>query len=301
MLIIDYYKSIKNELINDEIYSSVKDLSKERHRVITYYNVGKLLSDAGKHYGKDIVGEYSRKLVVEVNKKFNRKTLYRMKQLYNLLSNEKVAPLERLLWSHYKLLIPMKDINKINYYIMQVKNRSLSKRGLEEIIKNKEYERLPNKTKEKLANNELIKIEDNIKNPILIKNNTNNNDEEISEKYLKHLILDNLSSFLKELGNGYTYVDSEYPINIGDDNHYIDILLYNIDYSCYVVVELKVTKLKKEHIGQIEVYKNYIDKHLKKRNQNKTIGILIVKENNKFIIKYINDNNIISREYKLIK
>ena len=174
-------------------------------------------------------------------------------------------------------------------------NRNLSKRGLEEIIKNKEYERLPNKTKEKIINNKDIELVDNIKNPILIKNNTNNNEEEISEKYLKHLILDNISSFLKELGDVYTFIDSEYTISLGDDKNYIDILLFNINYLCYVVVELNVTKLKKEHIGQIEVYKNYIDKNLKSINLNPTIGILIVKENNKFIIKYINDNNIISR------
>ena len=297
---IDYYKSIKNELINDEIYSSVKDLSKERHRVITYYNVGKLLSDAGKHYGKDIVGEYSRKLVVEVNKKYNKSTLYRMKKLYNLLSNEKVAPLVPLLnWTQLLLLIPMKDLNKINYYIMQVKNRNLSKRGLEEIIKNKEYERLPNKTKEKLANNELIKIEDNIKDPIIIKNNINDA-KDISEKFLQRLIIENIENFMNELGCGYTFVGSEYPIKIGEICNYIDILLFNTDFNCYTVIELKVTELKKEHIGQIEVYMNYIDKHVKNIFHNNTMGLIIVKKNNKLYLEYSSDSRIITREFIII-
>lgn len=78
------------------------------------------------------------------------------------------------------------------------------------------------------------------------------------------------------------------------------MLLFNIEYNCYVVVELKVTKLKKEHIGQIGVYMNYIDKNLKKFSQAKTIGIIICKQDNKYIIKYCFDERIIAREYELM-
>ena len=101
-----------------------------------------------------------------------------------------------------------------------------------------------------------------VKNPILIKNNFNY--KEISEKVLKKLIFENIESFMNELGNSFCFVGSEYKIKIGDRYNYIDLLLFNIEYNCYVVIELKVTELKKEHIGQIQVYMNYIDNNLKK-------------------------------------
>ena len=105
---------------------------------------------------------------------------------------------------------------------------------------------------------------------------------------------------MKELGPGFCYIDNEYKIKVGDRYNYIDILLYNIEYNCYVVVELKTTELKKEHIGQIEVYMNYIDNNLRLQTQDKTIGIIICKQDNKYVIKYCSDSRVISREYKII-
>ena len=139
---------------------------------------------------------------------------------------------------------------------------------------------------------------DFVKNPILIKNNFGY--KEISEKVLKKLILENIESFMNELGNSFCFVGSEYKIKIGDRYNYIDLLLFNIEYNCYVVIELKVTELKKEHVGQIQVYMNYIDKNLKNINQNKTIGIIICKKENKYVIEYCSDDRIIAREYKLV-
>lgn len=164
-------------------------------------------------------------------------------------------------------------------------------------IKNKEYERLPSKTKNKLLHKEDIKVNDLIKNPILIKNSYNYKD--MSEKMLKRLILEDIESFMKELGNSFCFIGSEYKIKIGDKYNYIDLLLYNIEFNCYVVVELKITELKKEYIGQIEVYMNYID-NIKSINQDKTIGIIICKKDNKFVMEYCSDKRIISREYELI-
>ena len=152
-----------------------------------------------------------------------------------------------LTWSHYTILLPLKDVNKINYYIYQTINNKLSKRQLKEKIKNKEYERLDSKTKEKLITKEESEISDFIKNPILIKNSYNYT--KISEKILKQLILEDLDNFMKELGEGFSYIENEYKIKIGDRYNYIDLLLYNIKWNCYVVAELKVTELKKEHIG----------------------------------------------------
>ena len=88
----NYYNEIKNKLIDNEVYGRIKDYSKERHLVITYYEVGKILSEAGSHYGDDIIGEYSKKLMIEVGKKYNSRTLRRMRQLYLLFENQKWSP-----------------------------------------------------------------------------------------------------------------------------------------------------------------------------------------------------------------
>jgi len=115
---MNYYDEIKRKLIDNEIYSKVKDYSKEMNKINTYFEIGKLLNEAGGKYGENIIGEYAEKLVLEVGKKYNRSTLFRMKQFYNVFNNEKVAPLVRQLsWSHCLILLPLKDINKINYYI----------------------------------------------------------------------------------------------------------------------------------------------------------------------------------------
>ena len=111
--------------------------------------------------------------------------------------------------------------------------------------------------------------------------------------------MEQLPKFLNRLGEGYSYIGDEYPINLGVKNNYIDFLLYNKKYRCYVVVELKIRNLRKEDIGQIKFYMNYIDNNLKDYNHDMTIGIIICKEDNKYVIKYCSDNRIISREYKL--
>jgi len=222
-----------------------------------------------------------------------------MKQFYNVFSNEKVFPVgTQLTWSHYRALLSLNNYDEINYYINQCIMHNLSKRELENRIKNKEYERLPIETRNRIIKKEDNKVTDLIKNPILINNKYNY--EIISEKVLQKLILEDIPSFLEELGEGFTFIKNEYKIKIGDRYNYIDLLLYNINYNCYVVIELKVTELKKEHIGQIETYMAYIDKNIKRIDQDKTIGIIITRRDNKYLIEYCSDKRIISREYKVI-
>jgi len=296
---MNYYEEIKQKLIDNEIYEKVKDYSKERDRVITYFETGRLLYEAGKEYGKNIIKQYSEKLMVEVGKKYNIRTLYRMRKFYEVFSNEKLTPLvSKLTWSHYIQLVSLTDTDKIIYYINASVNQNLSKNELIERIKNKEYERLPLITKNKLITKEENKIDDLIKNSIIIKNN--NKYEEISEKTLQKLILEDIPSFLNELGEGFAFIKNEYKIKLGSSYNYIDLLLFNYIYNAFVVVELKVTELKKEHIGQIEVYMNYVDRNVKSLNQNKTIGIIICKKDNRFVIEYCSDDRIISKEYKLV-
>ena len=295
---MNYYNEIKNKLIDNEIYSKVKDYSKERHKVITYFEIGRLLTEAGGKYGDNVIDEYSQKLVVEVGKKYNRRTLFRMKQLYNIVSNEKVSTLwTQLTWSHLRLLFNL-EIDSMNYYIKDTMNKNLSVRELEFKIKSNEYQRLPIETKNKLILDDEIDVKDLVPNPILIRNK--NNIEIINEKALHKIITEDIESFMKELGNNFSFIGSEYKIKIGDRYNYIDLLLFNIKYNAYVVVELKVTEFKVEYISQVQKYMNYVDKNIKELNNRNTIGILICKKENKFVIEYCSDERITIREYELV-
>ena len=300
----NYYNEIKNELINNEIYKRVKNYSKNRNELSTYYNVGKLLIEAQggedrAKYGDNLIKEYSERLTKELGKGYTFTALSRMRKFYLLC--EKVASVaQQLSWSHYCELLPLKDINEINYYIDISVAQNLSCRQLREKIKNKEYQRLDYKTKLKLINKEEMNIGDNIKNPIIIKNKLGIDKENISEKILQRLILEDISSFLKELGEGYSFIENEYKIKINNTYNYIDLLLFNIKYNCYVVVELKVTEIKKEHIGQIQIYMNYIDKHIKGITNNKTIGIIVARRDNHYYIEYSSDERIYTRNYEIV-
>ena len=295
---MNYYNEIKNKIIDNEVYAKVKDYSKERHKVITYFEIGKLLNEAGGKYGDNIIDEYSKKLVVEVGKKYNRRTLFRMKQFYNIFSNEKVSTVwTQLTWSHLRLLFNL-EIDSMNYYIKDTMNKNLSVRELEFKIKSNEYQRLPIETKNKLILDDEINVKDLVPNPILIRNK--NNIEIINEKALHKIIMEDIESFMKELGNNFSFIGSEYKIKIGDRYNYIDLLLFNIKYNAYVVVELKVTEFKVEYISQVQKYMNYVDKNIKELNNRNTIGILICKKENKFVIEYCSDERITIREYELV-
>ena len=300
----NYYDEIKNELINNEVYKRVKDYSKNRNELSTYYNVGKLLIEAQggedrAKYGNGLIKEYSARLTKELGKGYSTRSLKNMRKFYLLQSKGQALP-ALLSWSHYCELLPLKDMNEINYYIDISIKQNLSYRQLREKIKNKEYQRLDDNTKLKLINKEEIDIGDNIKNPIIIKNKLGIDKDDISEKILQRLILEDIPSFLDELGEGYSFIRNEYKIKINNTYNYIDLLLFNYIYNSFVVVELKVTEVKKEHIGQVEVYMNYIDKHVKGINNNKTIGIIVARRDNHYYIEYSSDKRIYTRDYEIV-
>ena len=293
---MNYYNAIKNELINNEINRKVKNYSINKSDLNAYYNVGKLLLEAGNQYGESIIKEYSLRLTKEFGSGYSQRNLRNMRQFYK--ASQKWQTLSaKLSWSHYCEIIWFDD-NKFQYYVKTIELNNLSIRQLRERIKSNEYERLPESTKNKLINQDETNVVDYVKNPIMIKNN--NNYEMFSERVLQKIILEDIENFLEELGIGFTFIKSEYPIKLGNRYNYIDLLLYNIKYKCYVVVELKVTELKKEHTAQIMTYMNYIDKNIKTIYENGTVGIIICKKNNKYVIEFCSDKRIITREYELV-
>ncbi len=296
MIKINYYNQIKETLVKNEIYKKVKDYSKNKSDLNAYFEVGRLIVEAQggekrAKYGNKLIKEYSEKLTKELGKGYKVSNLKNMRQIYLKFRKRQTLSGE-LSISHYIILSRIDNENEINYYINISKTLNLSVRELRERIKSNEYERIG--YKEEL---EEPKINTFIKNPIIIK--VGDKKEKLSEYTLHQSILENIDDFLKELGIGFTYVGSEVKIKMGDRYNYIDFLLFNVKYNCYVVIELKVTEMKVEYIGQITKYINYVDKNIKELFNDKTVGVVICKRENKYVLEYCSDNRIFTTTYKV--
>ena len=301
-----YYSNIKEELVQSVIDKKIDTYFTNRNELSHYYNVGKMIMEAqgGEErakYGNDLIKKFSKRLTYELGKGYSWRNLYNMRTYYLLTSKYKILQpvVAKLTWTNISILLSIKDINEINYYIEQIEIYHWGKRTLQDKIKSHEYQRLSDETKNKLINKEEIDVSSYIKSTIYI-NTFNNDKENISEKTLKSFILRDIENFLEQLGNGFTFIKSEYKIIIGNEPNYIDLLLFNYIYNCFVVVELKVVKSNKDHLGQVMVYKNYIDKHVKNINQDKTIGIIVCKQNDKYLIEYSSDSRIKITTYELV-
>ena len=297
-----YYEQIKDLIIDTEATIRIKDYSKNKVMLENYYEIGRLIVEAQgteerSRYGNKLIKEYANKLTNELGKGYSWRNLYNMRAYYIMFSNNQILqPLAtKLGWTHYTLILSLRDINEIRYYIDISSRYNLTKRQLCERIKNNEYKNLSEETKLKLIQNKKPELVELVSEPIIINNPDSR--EIMKEKELQKLILDNVPSFLKSLGDDYHFVDNEYKIKIGSRYYYIDLLLYNMEYECYVVIELKIGELKKEYIGQIETYMNYIYKNKKKITQNKTIGIILCHRNNKLLMEYCSNPKIIIGEY----
>ena len=293
---INYYNEIKETLAKNEAYKKVKDYSKNKSDLNAYYEVGKLIVEAqgGENrakYGNKLIKEYSEKLTKELGKGYNITNLKNMRQFYIKMKGRTLC--DQLHWSHYRYLLTINNDNKFDYYVMITRKLNLSVRKLRERIKSKEYERIG--YKEELEKPEVNTL---IKNPIIIK--VDNPNIKLDEYALHQTILENMDNFLKELGIGFAYIGSEVKIKIGDRYNYIDFLLFNVKYNCYVVIELKITEMKAEYIGQVTKYINYVDKNIKEPFNDKTVGVIICKKENKFILEYCTDTRIFTTTYELV-
>ena len=192
---MNYYNKIKQQFLDNKAYREVKDYSKNKKDLETYYNVGKLIIEAqgGEErakYGNQLIKEYSKKLTEELGKGYGDRHLRKMRQFYLIFKDEIWKPLvSKLNWTQIYILLSIKDKNKRNYYINECIKNNLSKRELQNKMKNNEYERLEYKDKSNIEINDInSNIKDTIKNPILIPSIYDNND--IDEVRLKYLILD---------------------------------------------------------------------------------------------------------------
>ena len=300
---MDNYKEIETLIKKVEIGKAIRERQANNEIAEAYWNIGKLIVDAqgGKEkskYGDKLLKEWSEKLTQEYGKGYDYTNLSRFRQLY--LYFPIIGPVgQQLNWTIIRTVLPRKDENKRNYYINLCIKNNLSKRELIKEIKSNSYERLERKPDKVdiITSTSVPAITENFKNPIIL--NLNGNKVE-NEKDLEKLIYSQLSYVFMQLGNDFTWVGNQYKISDSNKNYYIDMLLYNINYNCYVVVEIKCRTLKKEDKGQIEFYMTLVDKYKKRANNNPTIGIIITREQDKFVANFVKSEKLVPLTYELV-
>ena len=295
-----YYEEIEHLIKSNEINQRVRKLEENHSLVETYWQIGKLIFEAQggnsrAKYGNELIKKWSVKLTKLYGNGYSITNLKIMRKFYIIF--QKGHPLgDQLTWSHYKELIYIKDENKRNYYINLCLKNNLSKRELINEIKSNSYERLIDKpNKIEIETPKTYSITTDMKNPIIIPVNH----EVKNEHDLELNILANLDYFFRQLGNGFLYAGHQYKISDGNNNYYIDILLFNYKLNCFIVVELKLRSSKKEDKAQIEYYMKLVDEQIKEVHHNKTIGIIISKESDKLIVNFIKRDDIIPLYYEL--
>ena len=298
----DYKKELIKLVEKTEVNKGYHDYFKNKDLVNNYFEIGKLLIEAQggeEHdtYGNKLIKTWSVELTEKFGKGYDASNLRRFRQFYSEF--KMCGPLGHILtWTNIRLLLPIKNENKRNYYINMCIKRNLSKRELEKEIKNNSFERLSLADKENIKlisdKNEVLTIKDTLKDPVLIP--INEDLDNISEEKLAKIIRKELEIFLLELGHGYAYIGKE--VRMGES--YCDLLFFNYEFNCFVVIELKIRKIKKEDIGQLEYYINYVDENMKKESFNPTIGVLVAKEGNYLVMRYCTNKNIYKTTYKII-
>ena len=300
---MNYYDEVNSYVKKVEIGKAIRETNANMELVECYWNVGRLIVEAqgGKEkakYGNELIKTWAEKLTEEYGKGYNYTNLSRFRQFY--LAFPIVAPAgQQLSWTIIRTILPIKDENKRNYYINLCIANNLSKRELEKEIKSNSYERLeykPDKI-DVVVSTKVPAIVNNFKNPILLELK----DKEIkSESDLEKLIYSQLSYVFLQLGKGFTWVGNQYKVSDGNKNYFIDMLLYNVKYNCYVVVEIKCRKLKKEDKGQVEFYMNLVDNFVKEPSNNPTIGIIITKDQDKFVANFVRSEKVVPLTYEFV-
>ena len=304
----NYYNEIKNIIETYEVNHRVRALQDNSEKLLMNWNIGRLLIEAQgglnrAKYGDGLIKQWSKEFEANYGKNYSHTNLRYMRQFYQLFPIYHSVS-DKLTWTHYRYLLPIKNENERNYYINQVILNNLSVRELRDLIKSKAYDRLSYADKENIQlvdnnNSTSLTIEDMIKDPILIKTNKETN--KLNEKALHKYIISMLEESFLELGIGFALIGHEYKIK--EDNHTfkIDLLFFNYELNAFIVVELKTREALPKDIGQLEFYTHLVDKHLKKNHHNKTIGLLIVKKKDKYILEYTTNKDIFITTYKLKK
>ena len=295
----EYLEEIEHLIKKNEISKKVRRLEENHSLVETYWQIGRLIVEAQggstrAKYGNELIKKWSVKLTETYGKGYNYTNLSRFRQFY--LYFPILATLWQVSWNHYRRLLSIKDENKRNFYLNLCIKKHLLERELTKEIKSNSYERLMNKPEKiEIEIPKTYSITTDMKNPIIIPIQSKVN----NEHDLELNILANLDYFFKQLGNGFAYIAHQYKLVKDNHNYFIDILLFNYEFNAFVIIELKLRSLRKEDKSQIEFYMKLVDEQVKKTFHNKTMGIIISKESDNFIVNFVKSEDIIPLYYEL--
>lgn len=281
--------------------------------VAAYWNVGKRLYDAqiaaDSIYGKQLIKYASIQLQKEFGSGFDERNLRNMRQFYEVFPKWNTVCSE-LSWSHYRLLMRIKELEKREYYIRECVECAWSVRQLERQINSFYYERIlaTNESKQTEVRQEIQKLEPDkspkylLKDPYILEFLELEENRTYLEHELEQGLIDNLQKFLLELGKGFCFVARQKRITIDSDHYYVDLVFYNYILKCFVLIDLKTHKLTYQDIGQIDFYVKYFEENIKMEGDNPTIGIVLCSEKNETMVKYsiLNENDhLFASKYKL--
>jgi predicted nuclease of restriction endonuclease-like (RecB) superfamily len=281
--------------------------------VQAHWNIGKRIVEEEQKgeeratYGKQLVKQLSKKLQAKYGKGYSTSNLWYMRQFYSNFKKIHAVSGE-LSWTHYRMLLKVYDDKARMYYMQEAIAQNWNTRTLERQINTQYYERiLSNNPKEvpsiPVAKNELqiYQPKDVIKDPFLLEFLDIKPKEKILEKELEQALLNQLQSFLLELGKGFSFVERQYRFSTDTKHFYVDLVFYNYILKCFVLIDLKTTELTHKDIGQMDFYVRYFEDKVKLESDNPTIGIILCAEKDNTIAKYslLNESKqIFASKYK---
>ena len=292
------------KIISIEFYSNIKKVIQESRKNIVnyvnitmlyaYWNIGKMIVEeqggsTKAKYGDKLISELSKQMTFDFGKGFDERNLRKIRQFYLMYPIwDSVRP--ELTWTHYRTLMRIKEQHIRDFYKEEAIKGNWSVRQLERQISTCLYSRV--------ISNNFVNNDDKIneivtytpatiiKDPYMLEFLGLDNNIYYLEKELEAALIKHLEKFLLELGRGFCFVARQKRITFDNENYFIDLVFYNVILKCYIVIDLKTDKLSHESLGQIDLYRNYYDREVKMPDDNPTIGLLLVTEQDKFVAKY---------------
>lgn len=308
-----------NKMINEitELVNNAKNnLASEINKsvIYVYWNIGRIIvSNENEYnnrleYGKEVLKGLSNELTKYLGKGYSVSNLKYMRMFYKAYPKfEKLS--NKITWSHYLELMIITDIDKRNFYEKECINSNWSVRELQRQLDTSLFERLllsdGKNNKEKVLElsqkgQELNKPSDIIKQPYVFEFLGIKENKPILEKDLEYKLIKHIEDFLLELGKGFMYVGSQQRISLNNVDYYVDMVFYNKFLKSYVLIDLKMNKLKAENLGQMNMYLNYYENVVNSEDDGKPIGIILCAEKDKVMLEYALgglSNNIFASTY----
>ena len=265
--------------------------------VTAYWNVGRLIvEDEQKghiraEYGKAILADLSKRLTDEFGKGFDERELRRIRQFY-LVFPKWDALRPELTWTHYRLLIRVQNEQARLWYMNEAAEQTWSSRQLDRQISVLYYERLLNSTDtlsvREEAENNLAQLapQEFIHDPYVLEFLNLKNYPALHETDIEKSLINNLQSFLLELGKGFCFVARQKLMRYEEEDFYVDLVFYHSILKCHVLIDLKLGKLTHQDVGQMDSYIRMFDDLYKHTDDNPTLGLILCSDKNEAVVKY---------------